>query len=85
MKLELIRRSWREDYVCYASALDKHGRPNKIFRIYFPRYVSHRYPPERFIVFCTVVDADESKHTCRKCGKTYPKYQWQKHKKRFHK
>ena len=84
MKLELIRRSWREDYVCYAVDLTKHGRKNKIFRLYLPRNVV-RFPPERFVTFCSVVDADETKHTCRTCGKTYPRYKYAKHARRNHK
>lgn len=86
MKIELIRRSERTDYVCYGTNLEKHGRPNKLFKLYIPRLVMRYYsPPERFIAFCSVTDIDESKHTCRKCKRTYPKYQWQKHRKRFHK
>lgn len=86
MKLELIRRSERTDYVCYGSNLEKHGRKNKLFKIYLPSYIfhNHRFAPERFIIFCSVTDMDETKHICHKCFKTYPKYQYAKHAKSSH-
>ena len=75
----------RDDYVCYGTDLEKHGRPGKIFKMYIPRGIMHYYPAERFITFCSVTDIDETKHTCRTCNKTYPKHQYAKHAKKFHK
>lgn len=86
MKLELIRRSDRTDYVCYGVNLEKHGRKNKMFKIYLPSFIfhNHRFAPERFVTFCSITDIDETKHTCRTCNKTYPKFKYKAHAKRSH-
>lgn len=81
MKLELIRRSERRDYTCYGVKISE----DKIWKIYLPTTALSRFPPERFITFVSMQPIDPEKHLCHKCGKLYPKHQYAKHAKRFHK
>jgi hypothetical protein len=88
MKLELIRRSSRNDYTCYRVRLD-----DKFYwKIYLPtnalakekHYMTH-LPVERMVVFTAKMPVDDSLHMCHKCFKTYPRFQYAKHAKRYHK
>jgi hypothetical protein len=85
MKLELIRRSERSDYVCYGVTLKEGSSKGKLFKIYIPSYYNTgRFPPERMIVFTSIKSTDDTKHLCHTCGKEYPKHQYKKHEKKFH-
>lgn len=80
MKLELIRRSMRDDYVCYGVKISE----KKLWKIYLPRNVV-KYAPERFVTFVAMASVDPNKHICHTCEKTYSAFQYQKHAKRYHK
>jgi hypothetical protein len=80
MKLELIRRSMRNDYVCYGVKISE----SKIWKIYIPRMAMRWIPTERMVVFVSMSSVDESKHICHTCQRQYPRGFYAKHAKRFH-
>lgn len=90
MKLELIHSSAAGGYTCYRAKLK-----DSIWKIYIPsRELVHRevynkptikLPTEKMVAYTARIPLDGSEHVCHKCFKTYPKHQYQKHAKRYHK
>jgi hypothetical protein len=84
MKLELIRRSERSDYVCYGTKMESKYSA-QIWKIYLPRMAMRYNTPERMVVFCAMESLDPNEHICHTCQRHYPKHQYAKHAKRYHK